>query len=416
MATFKSLGVGNTGTSTARTAFDPLGVDPLGVNDAIFGKQKGPDYSAEEAAKAAALAKSQAATDAFTAGGAPTRTWDTLGPAAQQQSSQLGNISTDPAYKNSEMSALSSLEDQGKNGFTAQNRADQVQAENDANTANRGRIGAIEQRMQARGAGGSGMDLVAQLQSAQDANNTEAMRSLENESNKEQAQTNATAKAGSLAQSLQGQDFSQQAQQAAAQDAVNRFNTQTTNQTNQYNNQGQNATDAGNVADGYNFRKDVLGANQGQATTNYNVGVDNENNAKLANQAAENKKAGVMGFAGSIAGGVLGGIYGGPSGATAGSQVGAGTGQQAGRTSYRNSQSYWQGGKVPDDAPMPGDNPLNDTHNINVAGGEIIVPRTKAKSPKQAAAFAAKAAAGEHDHDVVGHMLAAMSAMHGKGK
>ena len=34
-----------------RTAVDPMG---LGIGDAIFGKQDGPDYSEEEAAQAAA--------------------------------------------------------------------------------------------------------------------------------------------------------------------------------------------------------------------------------------------------------------------------------------------------------------------------------------------------------------------------
>jgi hypothetical protein len=393
-----------------KTVIDPLG---LGFGDAIFGKSDGPDYSQYEDAEKAALDKSQAAADDFAKGGPAKYDWQTLAAPEQQGDTQLGSVTTDPRYKEAELSALSSLEDQGKNGFTAQNRADQVESENQANAANRGRIGAIQQNMQARGAGGSGMDLVAQLQSAQNSNDTEAMRALETEANKERSQQAATAQAGSLAGTLQNQEYNQAANRAQAQDAINRFNTSTTNQNNAYNNQGQNSTAHDNSSAAYGFQKDVLGTKQGAAGTAYSAAAEGENRARLGAQADEAAAAGKGALVGQIGGAAIGGMVGGPMGAAAGASIGGSVGGQVGRTASRNS--YWHGGKVPDDAPFAGDDPRNDTHNINVAGGEIVVPRTAAKNPAKAAKFAADAAGSDHD-DVVGHLLAAMSKLHGKGK
>ena len=261
----------------AKTVIDPLGITGLG--DAVFGKNKGPDYSAEEAAKQAAFDKGQAATDEFVAGGpakyekgadlayeklspaeklqwqslspaeklqyqslAPAEKlqWQSLSPAEKQAQSGMADIKTDAKYKDHEMAALRELEDQSQNGFTARDKADMARTESEVNRANKGRLGAIQQNMQARGMSGSGMDLVAQMQSSQDANEIAAMRALEQEGMMQDRKSQATMNLGQMSSQLQSRDFGQEATKAQAQDAINRFNTQNSNDNARYNNQGQN--------------------------------------------------------------------------------------------------------------------------------------------------------------------------------
>ena len=347
---FKLPSLSKKGTGIAKTAVDPLG---LGLGDAIFGANKGPDYSAEEAAQAAAIAKGQAATDAFVAGGpakygvGDTLNWQSLSPAQQQAASGMAGISTDPKYHDAELAALADLEDQSKNGFTARDRADMAKTEQSASRANQGRIGAIQQNMQARGMSGSGMDMVAQMQSAQNSADMEAMKSLEQEAMMQGRKQDATSRLGSLSSQLQSRDFSQEAQKAQAQDAINRFNTQNTNDTSRINNQGVNSvagqnwnrgnqTSDNNAGAKYTFSRDALGANQNQAGMNYNVAVEGQNRGMLQDQQAEERASGKIGMLGGIVGGVAGGVAGGPQGATAGYQVGSGVGRTAGSNAYRN--------------------------------------------------------------------------------
>jgi hypothetical protein len=323
---------------TARSAWDPAGADPLGINDKIFGGQDGPDYSEEEAAQAAAMADQKAATGEFIASG-PARydvggeyTTEDLGP------SEMQGITTDPRYREMELSALRDLENQSRDGFSATDRAAMARTEMEANRANRGRQGAIMQNMQARGMGGSGMDLVAQMSSAQDANDMEALRSLEREGQAQQLRQGATARMGSMATGLQGRDFSQAAQKAQAADRVRSFNTQLANSTGATNWERANNVADKNVGARANFSKDVYNARQGQGQLDYDYSAEGQNRKMLANAEAERKAAGIMGAAGGIVGGVVGGIYGGPQGAQAGATVGGQGGSMAGASNYRNQR------------------------------------------------------------------------------
>lgn len=338
-------------TGVAKTAVDPLG---LGLGDALFGKSEGPDYSAEEKAQRDALAKGQKATDDFVSGGAAhfdkgkDLEFQSLGPARTLGDTGLGDISTDPRYKEAELAALKDLEEQSQNGFTARDRADMAQTEASVNRANRGRLGAIRQSMQARGMGGSGMDLVAEMQSAQDSAELEALRALETDAQMQERKERATSARGSLASQLQSRDFSQEAEKAAAQDAIDRFNTQNAIAVDQYNNQGRNEASAQNwnrenetsdrnSSAAYDYRKDVLGANQAQAGLNYNAAVEGENRKRMDDAAAEERASGKFGAILGAGGAVVGGVYGGPAGAAAGYQVGSGVGRSVGSNAYRNN-------------------------------------------------------------------------------
>jgi hypothetical protein len=420
---FKLPKLGKKEKGLGRMVVDPLGV---GIGDAIFGAPEGPDYSASEAEQQAAMDEAKNATNEFAAGGPAVYSsgdnlqWKGLGPAEKLGSSALGQISTDPKYKEVELAALRDLEEQSKNGFTAADRADMAKVEASANRANRGRIGAIQQNMQARGMSGSGMDLVAQMQSAQDSAEIEAMRALETEARMQGRKQDATSRMGSLAGSLQSRDFQQEATKASAKDFIDRFNVQNSNENARYNNQGSNqataqnwnrtnSTSDRNAGAGADFRKDLLGAKHGQAGMNYNYSVEGENRRRMADQAEEERRSGKFGALGGIAGGIIGGVYGGPQGASAGYQVGSGAGRNIGSNAYRNG--YAHGGKVPGDAKFPGDDERNDTETVNVSPDEIILPRTVAKSPSKAAKFVAK----ENEKDAIGDLLMALALIH-KGK
>ena len=321
----------------ARQWFDPAGADPLGINNKIFGEQGGPDYSAEEADQLAAMEAQRAATDEFiNAGPGRYDVGSRLGTTSLGES-QMGGISTDPRYKEAELSALRDLETQSREGFSAADRASMARTEMEANRANRGRQGAIQQNMQARGMGGSGMDLVAQMASAQDANDMEALKALEREGQAQNLRQGAASRAGGMATNMQQRDFSQAAQKAQAADQIARFNNQLSNSGNEANWNRANMVGDKNVAARTAFNQNVLGAKQGQAQQNYDYSVEGQNRKMLANQEAEKKAAGVTGMIGGVAGGVLGGIYGGgPQGAMAGSTVGNQGGQMVGTSQYRN--------------------------------------------------------------------------------
>ena len=320
-----------------RSWYDPMGIYP--TSNKLFGENDGPDYSAEEAAQAAAMADQKAATGEFINRGPAVYgvgdeyMTEDLGP------SEMQGITSDPRYREMELSALRDLENQSRDGFSATDRAAMARTEMEANRANRGRQGAIMQNMQARGMGGSGMDLVAQMSSAQDANDMEALRSLEREGQAQELRQGATARMGSMATGLQGRDFSQAAQKAQAADRVAAFNNQLANSANQTNwNRGNSVADQ-NVGARANFSKDIYNARQGQGKLDYDYSVEGQNRKMLANAEAERKAAGGGQLAGSLVGGVVGGYFGkSPQAVQAGAQVGGEAGSAGGASSYRNQK------------------------------------------------------------------------------
>jgi hypothetical protein len=322
----------------ARTVFDPAGIVPGSISDKIFGAQDGSGYSAEEAARAQAMAEQGAATDEFVAGGPGIYSAGDNLVTSGLGNSRMDGIKTNSRYQEAELAALKDLEDQSKNGFTASDRADMAKTEMEVNRANRGRLGAIQQNMQSRGMGGSGMDLVAQMQSAQDSQEIAALRALEREGMMQDRKQSATAKLGDLSSQLQGRDFNQEAQKAQAADAFARFNNQLANSTAEANWNRGNSTADRNVAAGTNFRGNVLSAKQGQAQQNYDYSADKQNRMMKADQEAEQRQAGNTGAIMGTAGAVFGGMKGGPQGAQAGYTAGSGAGNMIGSTAYRNNR------------------------------------------------------------------------------
>jgi len=287
--------------------------------------------------------------------------------------SAMGDVTTDPKYKEHELAALRELEDQSKNGFTASDRADMARVETSVNRANRGRIGAIQQNMLARGMGGSGMELVANLQSSQDANEIAAMKALEQEGMIQDRKSQATRDLGGMSASLQSRDFAQAAEKARAKDAIAQFNNANRNNANRVNlSNDQNVSNL-NVGSANDFSQNKMTANAGLATMGYNAATEEENRRLLAEEERRRQKAAKKAAGGAMIGGIIGAgagfAAGGPAGASVGYGMGSSFGQAAG--------SYAHGGKVPGEAEFPGDDERNDTVTIKVSPGEMIIPRTK---------------------------------------
>lgn len=304
-----------------------------------------------------------------------------LDPAtlARMQDSELANIATDPRYDQYMLSALQDLEDQAKSGFTVRDEADMARIEAQNRRALRGAEGAIKQNMAARGIQGSGLEFIGRQQAAQDAADRQALAGLEKMAQMNERKQSAAARLGSLGSQFQGQQFDQRARQASAQDAINRFNTGNTIAAQMQNNQGRNAANQFNQMGRQDVANRNVSGRQGYRDKaldyQYNTRVDDLNRRALEDAEKRRRKAGQMGAILGTAGAVAGGAYGGPAGAGAGYTVGSGLG----------SSFAAHGGEVTEDTGM--DSYENDTKMIFVSPGEVVVPKSKADSPIEAAMF-----------------------------
>jgi hypothetical protein len=194
--------------------------------------------------------------------------FDQLGP------SEMAAISTDPRYRDAELSALTDLEQQSKTGFTARDEADLAKLEGEVNRQNRGRLGAIQQNMASRGMSGSGMDIAAQIAASQDATERQALAALEKNAQMGERKQDATSRLGSLASQLQGRDFNQAATKAQAADAIARFNT-------------ANSIDRTKLNTGIANQGIQANWQRGNQVSDQNVGINNT--AKQANWGRANQ-------------------------------------------------------------------------------------------------------------------------------
>ncbi len=123
---------------------------------------------------------------------------------------------------------------------------------------------------------------------------------------------------------------------------------------------------------------------QGQQNVNSMVGSQNNADASIA---AANQKSQASGLGGLI-GGAATALTGIPFKADGG-VIEEPSGPQSVLGKFFAMQS---GGTVPGKATVKGDSRQNDTVPAMLSPGEIVVPRTAAKDPKKAAAFAASVA------------------------
>lgn len=204
-----------------------------------------------------------------------------LGPSAMQ------GISTDPALKQAQMSALSKLMETGElGGRDAQFIADQNRIQNDVNTNLQGQTGAITQNLATRGMSGGMSEMVAKQLAAQGGANRQAQMEMDAKAQAQQRALSALMQSGQLGGQMQAQDFSQKAQQANAQDQIAKFNA-----ANQQNVQSSNVA-AKNQAQQYNASNQQNVANQNTQGSN----AAKQYNLNLTQQQYDNemKKRGLL--------------------------------------------------------------------------------------------------------------------------
>lgn len=218
--------------------------------------------------------------------------------AVQQQSSQLNNVSVNPALRAAQMQALQSLQQQSTQGLSASDKLalTQIGQQNSqqANSANQ----AVLQNAAARGMGGSGATLAAQLANNQNSANNQQNKSMQVAAQAQQNALSATAQAGQLGNSLEQSQYGESSNAARAQDAINQFNTANKQGVNAQNTLAQNQANAYNQQNAQNISNTNTNlANQQQQ---YNKGLyqtqyNNQMGQAQAEQNAENNIAGYYG-------------------------------------------------------------------------------------------------------------------------
>lgn len=193
-----------------------------------------------------------------------------LEQAFTQGDTELKNISVDPRLKESQMNALSSLEEIGNSGgMTLSDFSNLNKVQNDIDSEERGAREAILSNTRQRGQSGSGLELVAQLMNQQSAADRSSEAGLDTAARARGRALEAIMSAGELSGNMRGQEFDEQARVNAAQDVINAFNTKN--------------------------RQAVSGSNVDRINTAKQYNLDNkqrvmDNNTELSNKEQINNK------------------------------------------------------------------------------------------------------------------------------
>jgi hypothetical protein len=302
-------------------------------------------------------------------------------------------IGQDSQAVGAQRQALSQMQQRAAGGLSAGDRAALQESGLAAQGDVTSRLASIQQQAQQQGTADSGTSLAAQLSAAQGGANRQSSNANQIAQQAQQAAIQATGQAASLGSNLEGQNFGEQAQQQAAQQQMQRFNIQ--NQIGiQHQNVGtSNQAQAGNLANA----QQLANANVGQANQEQRDQLQRQMQQFGANTGIAQIKAGGMGAlsqqkqalgnqqaaAGQAIGSGIGGMLG------AGAAAGGSSGGAGGAADDASDAALWKGGStdftagghVPGQAIMPGDHPANDTVDAKLSPGEIVIPRTVAKSP-----------------------------------
>jgi hypothetical protein len=335
---------------------------------------------------------------------------------AEQAPSEYGNISLDPTTRQAQINALKSYQtmaDEG--GLDAESKLSMQQAIDAANTQSQGAQGAIQNQAQAMGQGGGDFALTQRAIAAQGASNNAANQGMQAAALAEANRQNALNQMSNIGGNVNASDYGQAANAAAAQNAINATNTQARNNANVGNVANNLSGQMSNLQNAQNVNAANTAARQGQVY--YNAGLPQQqfNNelakaggmsglysqqANASNQASQNSSNSTGQL---IQGGatLLGTIYGGPAGgmaanAAAGAVVNnnkqqprqmadGGMCYAEGGAAHNHYLCMLMGGPVPGEAEVPGDSPKNDKVHALLSPGEIVVKRSKAANPEEAA-------------------------------
>lgn len=178
-----------------------------------------------------------------------------------QEVSKVAQITEDPRLKDAQMRALESLQQSGRTGLNATDRAAYNKLRQESQRDTEARRQGIIQNMQARGQAGSGGELAAQLLSAQAGADQQSAAGDELAGAAAQRALQAMAQSGQLGGQVRGQDLDFNKTIAEAQDEMERFNIQNAVNRQQRNIGSKNQAQASNLAN----EQAIMNANAQQA-------------------------------------------------------------------------------------------------------------------------------------------------------
>lgn len=354
--------------------------------------------------------------------------------AAQQAPSAFNDISLDPATRAAQIQALSGYTDiANAGGLDANAKLGIQQAINAANTQSQGAQGAIMNAAQAEGQGGGDFALTQRALAAQNASNNVASEGQQEAAEAEVNRENALSQMGTLGGSINASDYNQAATKAAAQNAINATNQSATNaastnnavnnltgqQFNVSNAQGVNAanTTASQNNAYYNaglpqqqFNNELQKASGAAGVNQNQAGVAQQSQQNAANATGQLLKGGLTLGASALGGPVAGAIVNSATAPSSTNSTIAGSdayqknanannpnfsdggmcGYSQGGAPHNHYMCMLMGGPVPGKAPVDGDSPQNDIVDAKLSPGEIVIKRTKAADPDEAAKEAKK--------------------------
>lgn len=329
----------------------------------------------------------------------------------------------DNTGKNAQSAALQQLGSIVQNGGSTP--INQANLENNINQTNQAMQAArqgISEDAQQRGVAGGGLEFINKLMNEQSNAQNAHQGAVQAGANNAQLALQALANQGSLGGQMQGQANQMSQAQAQAAQQIAQYNSQLQSQANQYNNQNANQAQQMNLGNAQNISNQNVGNEN--MRTQYNAALPQQvfgdqlqkagGLAGQYNNAAQNQIGQAQqqnAFLGNLlgTGAKLGAAYatGGASLAAPGGMPGMGTSSESyQRNAAMNNpnagyamggevkQCYALGGEVHDhqicmmaggmtpgdDAPVPGDSPMNDTVDAKLSPGEIVLPRSVTQS------------------------------------
>lgn len=160
--------------------------------------------------------------------------------AVDVDATKIGQIQEDPRFKEAQMQALRGMQERGKTGFTAEERAQLAQSRAEAERSAEAKRGQILAGLRARGAMDSGAGLAAQLGSSEELASRQLEASDRVSSMAGQRALEAMAQSGAMAGQMRGQEFDIARTKATAEDELRRFNVQNQMAVQQRNIERQN--------------------------------------------------------------------------------------------------------------------------------------------------------------------------------
>lgn len=144
--------------------------------------------------------------------------------AVDQSVSKVAQIQEDPRFKKAQMEALAGIQQRGRTGFTAEERAQLSQERAAAERSAEAKRQQILSGLRARGALDSGAGIAAQLQSADELAAQQQMVAERGSAAAGKRALEAMTLGGELAGRVRGQEFDIERTKAASEDEFQRFN------------------------------------------------------------------------------------------------------------------------------------------------------------------------------------------------